>query len=481
MMDEATRRTQAVEEEVADVELGDERLNFRARRISKRIAAEPGLGFPQALATEAELEGFYRFLGNEKVTPQAILEPHVQATVGRAEEHRTVLVVHDTTEFRFGGRGREGLGIVTRAGNAFFGHFSLAVSADGHRDPLGVLATKAWARDGGPSPTKSRRQNTKSYRETREQPSEQDRWLESVERAEECVGGRASLIHVMDSEADDYALLWNLQEAQRRFVLRLCYDRRLDEVATGALPGEKTCHFVTRSAIRAVREVNLSRRKRAIAGGRTRRVAPREERLATLVFTATTVVVRRPAYAPGSTAESMSINVVAVREKDAPKDAEPVDWYLITSEPIETQEQILAVVDAYRARWLIEEYFKTIKTGCIFEERQLETKTTILKALALFTPVAWALLRMRALSRSSERSPIATVLSPAQLAVLKKETGIPLRKNSSAAEAYLAVARLGGHIKNNGPPGWQVLGRGYAKLLTLEAGYKIAKSETCDR
>ena len=158
-----------------------------------------------------------------------------------------------------------------------------------------------------------------------------------------------------------------------------------------------------------------------------------------------------------------------------------MDWYLITSEPIETQEQILAVVDAYRARWLIEEYFKTIKTGCIFEERQLETKTTILKGLALFTPVAWALLRMRALSRSSERSPIATVLSPAQLAVLKKETGIPLRKNSSAADAYLAVARLGGHIKNNGPPGWQVLGRGYAKLLTLETGYKIAKSETCDR
>ena len=127
----------------------------------------------------------------------------------------------------------------------------------------------------------------------------------------------------MDSEADDYALLWNLQQAQRRFVLRLCYDRRLDEVATGALPGEKTCQFVTRSAIRTVREVKLSRRKRAIAGGRTRRVAPREERLANLVFTATTVVVRRPTYARQSTAESMSINVVAVREKDAQRTSSP--------------------------------------------------------------------------------------------------------------------------------------------------------------
>jgi len=480
-MDEATRRAQAVEEEVAAVELGDERLNFRARRIAKRIGSEPGLGFPQALATEAELEGFYRFVGNEKVTAQAILDPHVQATVARAEEHGTVLVVHDTTEFRFGGRGREGLGIVTRAGNAFLAHFSLALSADGNRDPLGVVALKAWARDGGPTPTRSRRQDTASYRETRERPSEQDRWLESVERAEECVGGRASLIHMMDSEADDYALLWNLQKANRRFVLRLCYDRRLDEAATGALPGEKTRHFVARSTIRAVREVKLSRRRRAIAGGRTRRVAPREERLATLIFTASTVVVRRPTYAPQSTPESLSVNLVAVREKDPPEGAEPVDWYLLSSEPLDTQDQILKVVDAYRARWLIEEYFKALKTGCIFEQRQLETKSTILKALALFTPVAWALLRMRALSRISERFPIAAVLSPTQLKVLKKETGLPLRKNSSATDAYLAVARLGGHIKNNGPPGWQVLGRGYAKLLTLEAGYKIAKSETCDR
>jgi hypothetical protein len=480
-VDATTKRVQAVEQEIEGIKLGDERLNYRARRIAKRIATEPGLGFPQALATEAELEGFYRFVGNDKVTAQAILEPHVRATAQRAEEQGTVLVVHDTTEFRFGGQGRDGLGVVTREGNAFLGHFSLVVSADGKRDPLGVLATKAWVRDGGITPTKALKQNLASYKETRGQPSEQDRWFESVERTEKCIGGRASLIHVMDSEADDYALLWNLQKAKRRFVLRLCYDRRLDEVATGASPGEKTCCFVARSTIRAVREVKLSRRKRAIAGGRTRRVAPREERSATLIFTASTVVVRRPASAVGSIPETLSVNVVAVREKDPPEGVEPVDWYLLTSEPIETRGQILQVVDIYRARWLIEEYFKAIKTGCVFEQRQLETKSTILKALALFTPVAWALLRMRALSRSSERRPIATVLSPTQLAILKKETGIPLRKNSSASDAYLAVARLGGHIKNNGPPGWQVLGRGYAKLLTLQAGYEIAKRETYDQ
>ena len=35
----------------------------------------------------------------------------------------------------------------------------------------------------------------------------------------------------------------------------------------------------------------------------------------------------------------------------------------------------------------------------------------------------------------------------------------------------MAIAALGGHIKNNGEPGWQVLGRGYEKLLVLEQGW----------
>jgi len=44
----------------------------------------------------------------------------------------------------------------------------------------------------------------------------------------------------------------------------------------------------------------------------------------------------------------------------------------------------------------------------------------------------------------------------------------------TVAHALYAVARLGGHLKSNGPPGWQTLGRGYIDLLLLEAGFRIA-------
>ena len=45
----------------------------------------------------------------------------------------------------------------------------------------------------------------------------------------------------------------------------------------------------------------------------------------------------------------------------------------------------------------------------------------------------------------------------------------------TADQAYLAIAKLGGHITNNGFPGWRILARGYRKLLDLTAGYSLSQ------
>ena len=78
-----------------------------------------------------------------------------------------------------------------------------------------------------------------------------------------------------------------------------------------------------------------------------------------------------------------------------------MEWQLVTSEPIGTQEQVLRVVDWYRGRWLIEEFFKALKTGCAYEKRQLESFATLQIALALLAPVAWQLLLLRQLARAA--------------------------------------------------------------------------------
>lgn len=48
---------------------------------------------------------------------------------------------------------------------------------------------------------------------------------------------------------------------------------------------------------------------------------------------------------------------------------------------------------------------------------------------------------------------------------------VEMPANPSAQDALRAVAQLGGHLKRNGPPGWQILGRGYDSLLLIELGW----------
>src|SRR5262245_2511157 len=188
--------------ELGDADLGDARLNRRLGLLSDRLAERPDASFPKAL-DDAELEAAYRFFGNDSVSPEAILAPHFRQSGRRAAEHRRVLVVHDTTEFEFPGKSkREGLGRLIRPGQGFFGHFSLATTADGHRVPLGLLALETVFR-------LDRAIGHKNWKKSANR-GESERWRNGIDDAEAALGGKTQAIHVMDREADSYALLSSL-------------------------------------------------------------------------------------------------------------------------------------------------------------------------------------------------------------------------------------------------------------------------------
>jgi hypothetical protein len=164
-----------------------------------------------------------------------------------------------------------------------------------------------------------------------------------------------------------------------------------------------------------------------------------------------------------------------VRERNCPKGQEPIAWYLVTNESIDTAEQVAAIVDAYRARWVIEELFKALKTGCQVEKRPLESYEALRIALALFLPIAVRLLSVRDAARTEPDAPCVD-LPPRQLQVLRACGRKALSTTPSNHEVYMALAALGGHLRSNGPPGWIVLGRAYEKLLVLEQGWLAARS-----
>lgn len=446
--------------EVVRSNFDDERLNRRLEGIVTSLAKDPGLSLPRAFDS-AGLEAAYRFFSNHRVTPSQILSNHHAATRARCEEQGDFLVVHDSTSFsyRYDGE-REGLGRAqrssARSNQIFFAHISLAVAADGTRRPLGVAGCETWTR--GPTPS----------------GVEHQRWEAQIRATSAKTNGLKHAIHLADREADDYEMFYALMRDGHRFVVRCQHNRRLDEV-DGKKKLREALAAVTTSVDRPVQLTRRTERKTAIL---RERHPTRSARLATLRVVAATVALKKPSHRLSPSIDppqSLSINVVRVWEPDPPAGEEPIEWYLYTTEPIDTLEQQLKIVDYYRARWVIEEYFKALKTGCDFEHKQLQDYESLINLLAVFAPIAYHLLLIRSEARREPEQTARAIVSDEEIEVLRALGRRPLPAEPTARDIYLAIAALGGHIKYAPDPGWLTLSRGHQKLATLIEGWRAAK------
>jgi hypothetical protein len=457
-------------EEFEGAEISDWRLRERLLSLAEALDASPDASIPRAAKTTAAREAAYRFLGNHKVSLEGILAPHFGATVRRCKGAESVYVVSDTTEFAFSGseRGRN-LGRLQGNSRGFLGHFALAVSGTGV--PLGVLGVDLLVRED------DKKEHRNGHQRKKDPERESLKWAAMVDCTSVSLGDTAA-VHVMDSEADIFELLTDLKRKGRRFIIRSGQNRVAGE--------EKIADAVEHGTVLLSREVQLPRRSpsRRGPGSRGRRNSAREARTAELIVSSLRVSLRRPKTCSVEYPAALPVNVVRVFEAQAPLGEEPVEWILLTSEPVDSVAEVAAVVDGYRRRWLIEEYFKAIKTGCSYEGRELESLRTLSNLLAIVAVIAWRLLLLRTLHRHDSHRPASDVIEPELLEALAarlKDIGErkPLPPAPTVADLMNGIARLGGHITSNGPPGWQVLWRGYQDLLTWGGGYIRGKSITC--
>ena len=119
----------------------------------------------------------------------------------------------------------------------------------------------------------------------------------------------------------------------------------------------------------------------------------------------------------------------------------------------------------------------TLQTG-IFEKRQLTTYEGLVRALAIFAPLAWRLLALRHLARASKPRLANGLLDDEQILLLctllaKRRYALPV--DPTVYDAMLGIAALGGHIKNNGDPGWLVIGRGFTRFVEAEAVWRLTR------
>ena len=102
--------------------------------------------------------------------------------------------------------------------------------------------------------------------------------------------------------------------------------------------------------------------------------------------------------------DAVTMNVVLVSERTPPQGEQPIEWVLLTTLPIST---LAEVIEYDATRWMIEVFFKTLKSGCCatsainkVEALPFEEVSRFLSCLAVDLIVSWRVLMICRLGRS---------------------------------------------------------------------------------
>lgn len=353
-------------------------------------------------------------------------------------------------------------------------HLQLAITPQ--RLPLGVVGSECF--DRAPESLGQ----TKQRRSLPIEEKESFRWLNGYRRAcelaRECPGTR--IVSVADREADLYDIFVEAQQApepdgpRADFLIRAKVDRRTLErdPDAGAAAYRKVRDEVRGSKLLGTRVVEL---------GTTPKRAARQ---ATLAVRALRVTIKPPHAR--SHLPPVTLHVVLAEELDGPGDGSAVSWLRLPTLPIDTLEEVLTALDFYVARWTIELYFRTLKTGCRVEEMQLETKSRLQNCLAFYNIIAWRILSLTYLNRVSPTLPCTTLFEPAEWksvwCVVKKRPWP--RTPPTLAEFLKLLTHLGGynHRATERAPGPQPLWIGLRRMLDFATAwlhFGPERNQTC--
>ena len=214
-------------------------------------------------------------------------------------------------------------------------------------------------------------------------------------------------------------------------------------------------------------------RRQTIRASKRVRTASRDARVAETEVRSRTVTIVPPKRLR-SDYSSITVNLVLVKEAAPPSGEIPIQWLLITTLPIETNEQVQAVITAYALRWQIEVYFKTLKSGCRIESRYFERLPRLLNCLAIYSIVAWKIMQLCRLSRECPDLSCEVIFEPCEwksvyMAVRRQP---PPKTPPTLNEMVKMIASLGGYvIRKSTNPGTQTLWFGMQRLHDLSMGW----------
>lgn len=452
---------QGIAMELEGVDLGDRRLDNRAKSLLETLAADPAASINAACGGWAETQAAYRLFNNQNTQPEKILQPHVEQTQQRIEQEAVVLVVQDTTELDYTKHPPEDAGVLNKEDRlGFYDHSHIAFTPE--RLCLGVLDVELFSRSPESLGKSAERQSNPIERK------ESFRWLKGYRLACRLAADhpRTQIINVADCECDIYDIFLEAEshDTPADFVIRARVDRSIPErdPLAGGWAYKKVRQQVAEQAVLKTRQVELPQTPKRAA------------RTATLDIRAATVSVKPPHAR--SHLPPVTYNVVLVEEVNGPDDETEVSWLLITSLAIDTIDDVLKVIEHYTARWPIEVFFRVYKSGCRVEDIQLENNHRLQNSLMFYKVICWRVMYFTFLGRECPELPCDAMFAEAEWKpVWKIVNHEPLPESPPTLEQFMPMlAQLGGYNRrtHDGPPGPQAIWVGIRRMTDFALAWK---------
>ena len=251
------------------------------------------------------------------------------------------------------------------------------------------------------------------------------------------------------------------------FVVRAHHDRRINQ-ATGKL----WLHLAAQPIAGVTVGVIGTQRNglgRIVRAGREAKLAVRYA----------TVRLEQPWNGHEQHDGPLTVNAIYLSEIDPPAGVEPVDWMLLTSEPVTTFEQALAIIGYYRCRWVIEEWHRALKEGCRLERSQLQDAQALMRLTAVLSVVAIRLIQLRDLAdKPGGDAQTLRQLLPATWILIVAALARTDPAALTPQQFWQAIAKRGGWLgrKNDGRPGWKAIWTGWHDVHQLVEGAELIAS-----
>ena len=427
---------------IGGLELGDARRTRRLIRLVEDLSAQPTGSIPVASGGWAETKVAYRLLDNPALEWREMLEVHTARTGERMAGQPVVLCIQDSTELDFTTQpGIAGLGRLSyESQHGMYVHPTLVVTPQGAA--LGVVDAWMWAR----AP-----KGAATFKES-------VRWLEGygivADLAETLPATRRG--YVADREGDMRALM---DDAARRgtpadWLIRARHARKT------AVGDKLWAGLGTREPVGEI-EFTLP----AAPERPSRQVRQR------LYLQRVTLPARKGAPA-------VQVTALLAREEHPPASEQAIEWRLLTNRSATTLEEAVELIEWYRRCWLVEVFFRILKSGCRVEALQLGTLERLERALVIYLIIAWRILHLVTWGRDCPELSCEVVFDPEewQAAWIVAHRRPPPDTPPPLGMMVRLIARFGGFLgrKRDGHPGpkaiWQGMQRVREFALAVEAG-----------